>query len=147
MGLINLIRYAKVYLDANIFIYTFGGYSIYREILLPVIDLSEKNEIFAVTSELTLAEVMVAPLMRQNKEIEQLYDSVIQDSSTLSVVPLKRNVLLSAAALRARYSIKLPDALHLATAQITDCRFFLTNDNRFKSINNLQVLYLRDYIV
>jgi predicted nucleic acid-binding protein len=44
--------------------------------------------------------------------------------------------------LRATYKIKLPDALHIATAIENDIEVFLTNDREIPSIPEITVLQL-----
>jgi predicted nucleic acid-binding protein len=43
---------------------------------------------------------------------------------------MDEKVYIMAAEIRARFGIKTPDALHLATAQTHKCEAFWTNDNR-----------------
>ncbi len=52
----------------------------------------------------------------------------------LQVVPISNNILEAAAQLRATTKLKLPDAIHLATANLNGCDCFLTNDDSFKSV-------------
>jgi hypothetical protein len=48
--------------------------------------------------------------------------------------------LEEAARLRAPTKLKLPDAIHLATATLNGCDCFLTNDDSFKSITTAEEL-------
>jgi len=47
--------------------------------------------------------------------------------------------------LRARYAIRLPDALQLAVAVQHGSAYFVTNDIRLKKANESRVLALEDY--
>jgi predicted nucleic acid-binding protein len=47
-----------------------------------------------------------------------------------------------AAELRARYHLRTPDALQVATALLSDCQAFLTNDKDLSRIIEIQVLVL-----
>lgn len=67
---------------------------------------------------------------------------MISSSQNLSVIPVNRQILIEAAKLRANVNIKLPDAIHAATALLTQCSTFLTNDQRFQVIPNLTVVLL-----
>ena len=49
-----------------------------------------------------------------------------------------------AAELRARYSLRTPDALQVATALVRRCEVFLTNDTRLKRVAEIRVLTLDD---
>lgn len=50
----------------------------------------------------------------------------------------------NAARLRAKYNLRTPDALHVATALQTNCNAFLTNDLGLKRVNEIVVLVLDD---
>ncbi|MBD0385183.1 MAG: PIN domain-containing protein [Nostoc sp. C3-bin3] len=50
------------------------------------------------------------------------------------MIPVNRQVLIEAAQLRASINIKLPDAIHAATALLAQCSTFLTNNQRFRSV-------------
>jgi predicted nucleic acid-binding protein len=46
------------------------------------------------------------------------------------VIPIDRSILVDAAHYRARLGIKLPDAIHVATAVAAGCEIFLSNDRK-----------------
>ncbi|WP_335130460.1 type II toxin-antitoxin system VapC family toxin [Nostoc sp.] len=72
------------------------------------------------------------------------YQQLIINSQNLRVIPVSRQVLIEAVQLRASINIKLPDAIHAATALLTQCSTFLTNDQRFRSVPNLSVILLSE---
>ena len=53
----------RIYLDTNIFIYALEGYRIFRTALATLFDALDRQELTAVTSELTLAEVLMKPFL------------------------------------------------------------------------------------
>jgi predicted nucleic acid-binding protein len=57
---------------------------------------------------------------------------MITPSAWLSVVPVDRAILVRAASLGPSLGLKLPDAIHVASATATDCDVFLSNDGRIK---------------
>lgn len=65
MGLSNTISGSRIYLDTNIFIYAIEGYPEYQSILTSLFSLFDEGTYSAVTSELTLAEVLIKP-MKEN---------------------------------------------------------------------------------
>ncbi len=132
----------RVYLDTNIFIYALEGYPVFRAILTTVFDALDRHELSAVTSELTLAEVLVKPFLDRHTERQAAYLQVLQPSASLQVVSVSREVLLAAARLRAELGIKLPDAIHVATAQLTGCERFLTNDTHLPHLPGLTIVPL-----
>ena len=94
------------------------------------------------TSELSLAKALVKPYQNQDLAQQAIYKQFICSSQQLSVIPVSRDVLIEAARLRASANIKLPDAIHAATALLTQCSTFLTNDKRFQVVPNLSVVLL-----
>jgi uncharacterized protein len=86
---------------------------------------------FLKTSLLTTAELMVKPFKDKNVDLEIFYRGISVSNSFLEIGPLTHDIMLNAAQLRAKYSsLKLPDALHLATGLAFGCSHFLTGDNR-----------------
>jgi predicted nucleic acid-binding protein len=130
----------RVYLDTNIFIYALEGYPIFRTALTELFDTLDRHELSAVTSELTLAEVLVKPFLDQHVERQEAYLRALQPSPSLQIAPISRDILVAAARLRAETGMKLPDAIHAATARLNDCTDFLTNDARFTAIPGLRIL-------
>ena len=102
------------------------------------------EEIIAVTSELTLAETLVKPLKDQNSAIQQAYRAFLTPTAALEIVPINRAILEDAAQWRATTKLKLPDAIHLATAFHKQCDSFFSNDDVFRTLNLAQVKMLSD---
>jgi len=136
----------RVYLDANVFITAFehGGagsdhaWWIFRAI--------EAGEISAGTSELTLAEILVKPLERGQSDLVGAYENMISSGSHFEVVPVRRDILVDAAGFRARRSsIRLPDAVHVATAKALACGFFISNDRRVALPEGMHMLPLNAF--
>jgi predicted nucleic acid-binding protein len=98
-----------------------------------------------VTSELTFAELLVKPYKMKRYDLINAYDNWTISNLYIEVVPVVREVLRDAAYLRARdKSLKLPDAIHLTTAQGTKCRYFLTKDKRIKGQFGVEILFLSE---
>lgn len=84
----------------------------------------------SLTSELSLAEVL-APNKERGKLPDRLraaYLEIMVWDGSIALEPVTRSVLLETVDLRAVAGMKLPDAIHLATAIHTDCRYMVTND-------------------
>lgn len=143
---INALRGQRVYLDTNVFIYALEGYPEFVDGLAELFQSIDRGEIHAVTSELTLAEVLVKPFMDASHERQQAYDQVLTSSEMFTVAPVSRVVLKEAAQLRAKMGIKLPDAIHLATACLAGCQTFLTSDKRLPTVNDLVLVLLSEVL-
>lgn len=142
MGILNVIQGNKLYLDTNIWIYALEGYPAFIQDLNQLFQSIAQGNLNAVTSELSLAEALVKPFQNQNLAQQQTYKQFISSSQNLSVIPISRDILIEAARLRGSINIKIPDAIHAATALLTQCSTFITNDQGFQRIPAISVVLL-----
>lgn len=120
----------SVYLDANVLIYAIEGVAPWTSLLSQLFRLIETEDLRAVSSEITLAEVLAKPLAMSATDLAARYEMALGPDSQIEVVPVGRNILKSAAMLRGANGLKLVDAIHLATALDRNCSALLTNDQR-----------------
>ncbi len=147
MGSLNELLGRLVYLDANIFIYALEGYSQVDVAIRALLTRVDTGQIPAVTSELTLAELLVRP-MREGDEVRQARcREMISPRAGFSVVPVSRDVLIEAARLRAGSTLKLPDAIHAGTARMCACAFYLTNDRGLRGTPGPEVVLVSELTV
>jgi predicted nucleic acid-binding protein len=124
----------RLYIDSNIFIYMFESEDARSEKLRELFLTERTGERpFLVTSELTLSETLVGAYRKGDESLIEIYSNWTTSNSHLEVGPLHRDILWGASILRAEYdTLKLPDALHLATAFAFDCTHFLSGDKRLR---------------
>lgn len=146
MGLLNAITGPFIYLDANIFIYALEAHSEYVAELTLLFQAIDMGQLQAVTSELTLAETLVRPIMDGDADRQAMYEQAIQTSMNLRVVPVSRLVLAEAARIRVVSGLRLPDSIHAATSMRGVCETFLTNDAGFRTVSGLPVVVLSEAI-
>lgn len=87
-----------------------------------------RGDFRAVTSTITLTEVLVHPLRLGNTELARQYRTILTNSPELSIFPISIEVAEIAANLRASHNLRTPDAIQIATAIQQKSSFFLTND-------------------
>ena len=120
----------RLYLDTNIIIYAIEQGNRWTELLRALFAAIDRGEVRAVTSELTIAEVLTKPYAVGADDLVQRYQTVLSGEGALHVVPVDRSVLDPAAQLRAQTRLKLMDAIHIATAIDRLCDACLSNDIR-----------------
>jgi predicted nucleic acid-binding protein len=124
---------ATVYLDTNIFLNV-----VYKELPFQASSAAllrriQANDLHAITSVVTLAEVMlVMDASGFGVEAEKAL-LVIEDIRYLSIVPLDKEVSREAARYVLKDKITIHDAYHLATALQSEVQYFVTRD---KSLSN-----------
>lgn len=131
---------ARYYLDTNVIISIIDGARGLDKEQAEFIAHVDEGRIEALTSELTLAECLVRPFANENTPLIKTYMRFLESRSNFPVIPVSRDILISAAQLRVEARLKLPDAIHAATARISDCTVFLTCDRRIKDFRGLRVL-------
>jgi predicted nucleic acid-binding protein len=134
--------YSRVYLDSCILIAAFGNDTAepVAEPLLEMIgSVGPADTPPFVTSELTLAESLVRAVREKDQDRLRSLENILTSNAWLDVAPISREILWGAAALRAWYAhLKLPDAIHIASAIASDCPHFLTDDQGIRGLYEVQ---------
>lgn len=117
-----------IYLDSCIVVYAFEQHPQHAARLLERLDTRPAHG-FAI-SPLVKLECLVRPIRDGNLVLQRHYEQHLQRLTRLG---LGEEVFVQAAQLRARFGLKIPDALHLACAQQHGCEALWTNDERLSS--------------
>jgi predicted nucleic acid-binding protein len=143
MEILEDLRGGKVYLDTNVFIYAVEAVAEYMAAVEALFGLIDDGAVSAVTSELTLAEALAKPLEVGRCDIAQVYEAMLTPSTWLAVLPIERSILIEAAKLQAQLKLRIPDAIHVATAIATGCPTVLSNDRRLRVPPGIKLLRLK----
>ncbi len=141
-SLLKELRNRSVALDTMIFIYAFEERPDYLPVLKSFFHALEKGEMNAVTSTLTITECLVQPYRKKNFALSAQYLVLFRNFPNLSIIPLTDDIAERAAFLRAQHNLRTPDAVQLATALVSGCHAFLTNDDRFLVAEGIRILVL-----
>jgi predicted nucleic acid-binding protein len=136
----------RVYIDSNVFIY--GMETDYDQGLRArrCLHQIERNEFDALTSELTLAEVLRGGNAQLRPKLFEGYVRLLANQPSLCVLPVTREILIASARLETVRKIELADAIHVATALVSGCEAFLTEDKRMPVPAEMKKLSLADWI-
>lgn len=99
----------------------------------------------AVTSVVTLSEVLVQPIRTSRPDVEERYRELLMGGPNVLLAEITRSIAERAARLRAIYGVRLPDAYQIAAAIEHGATHFLTNDDRLRKVQEVAVLVLSDY--
>ena len=105
------------------------------------------GRISAISTMLTLTEVLTHPIRIGDNTLIQKYQTILNSSIGFDLILLNKSIAYQAAELRAKYNLKTPDAIQIATAIQTHCHAFLTNDKGLKRITELQIWILAELIL
>jgi len=137
-----LVGVSRLYIEAAPLVYYVEENPTYVERMDAVIAAIENTPIEAVSSVITLTEVLTHPLRLGQTHYERAYRDILPHSSGFELVPVTVESADLAARLRARYNLRTPDALHIAAALTTGCDAFLTNDRALQRVDVTRMLVL-----
>ncbi len=135
-----------VYLDANIFIYSVEVITPWAEELNDVFAGLKSSDFSALTSKLSLSECLVHPFKKNRQDLAAIYRQALLPRTYLKIAPIDDDILISAANIRAQTGLKLPDAIHAATALTQHCTAMLTNDAGFSRVPGIELFLLSDWL-
>ena len=142
MGWVGSLRGQVVGLDTAPVIYFIEENPIYLPIVRPFFQALDQGEFRAITSMVTLLEVLVNPFRRGDAGLAQQYRDILLDSNGLTCAGLSSEIAEETARLRSQHNLRTPDAIQMATAIHEGASFFLTNDASLPSLPMLQVMVL-----
>ncbi|MCG8353667.1 MAG: type II toxin-antitoxin system VapC family toxin [Chloroflexales bacterium] len=135
---------ARLGIDTAPFIYFLERNPVYVDRVHDIFKRIAQGSMVGISSVVTLVEVLVQPKQFGNTILVQQYQRLLLHSRHFSLRAIDAASVEQAADLRARYGIRTPDALQIATALNNGCTAFLTNDDRLKRVSDLIVLVLED---
>ena len=98
----------------------------------------------AFSSVITLTEVLIQPLRLGKNDLVKAYEAILTNSVYFTLAPVSLTVAKQAAYLRAKYNLRTPDALQIASALETTCDAFLTNDRGLLRVTELKIILIDD---
>jgi predicted nucleic acid-binding protein len=139
-------RNRKIALDTGPFVFWLAGNSRYFEIANYILGLIEKRNVRAVTSTITLTELLVEPYRAQDRRrVDRIY-AVLVTYPHLEWIAPTVEIADRAARFRAEHDLKTPNAIQAATAMLSGATAFIANDPTFRRIPGLGVLILDEML-
>jgi uncharacterized protein len=124
-----LRRHQRILIDSSVWVYHFEQHAEFGPAAASVIQAMEEGAFRGIASELTLLELTVKPLQLGRQDIADEYEVLLSYFPNLQLEPIGREVLLAAAALRARHGLRTPDAILLATGVHSGASAAVTDDD------------------
>ena len=141
-----LRRHRRIAIDTNIFIYQLEAHPRYDALTGVIFSWLEASGHSAVTSAITMTELLVQPYARKDEALVELYYGLLATFPRLDWIPADLKTADQAARLRAEFRLRTPDAQQAATALEFEATGFVTNDAVFKRVPGFESLVLDDLI-
>ena len=138
-------RTAKlIALDTSPLLYHLEEHPRYAKPVFPVFQSIERGAQNATASSLALLEILVAPYRVKDEARRTLLVGLLVSFPNLSWRSVDLSIADRAAALRAHYNLRTPDAIHLASAVESGADLFLTNDRRRRPVKGIPILLVEE---
>jgi len=137
-----LRRHRKIALDSSVFIYQLEANPKYVAFTDPVFAWLERRHARAVTSTVTMTELLVPPYRDSNHALVRAFYALLSTCPNLDWIAPNLEIADTAARLRALHRIGTPDALQSATAIHAQATGLLTNDAVFARVAEFETLVL-----
>ncbi|GHT70251.1 PIN domain nuclease [Bacteroidia bacterium] len=144
MGLVKDLTGKKIFLDTAPLIYYIEDHPYFAPLLNELILLKGKEKCQFISSVITLAEVLVLPIREKKTDLAQKYEAILTGSKSIEMVDINVKIAKTTAQLRAKYILKTPDAIQLASAIHYSADYFLTNDKHLKTVGEIKIITLED---
>ncbi len=136
---------SRLALDSNCLIYGFDAPGSPRSdfIRAAVFAPLAAGEMEALTSLITLTELLVQPFERGLPERARELRAALEGLPGFSMVPVDADIASEAARIRGMTGLRVPDAIQVATAIVSGAAAVLTNDGRIgKAAVDIEVVVL-----
>jgi predicted nucleic acid-binding protein len=137
-----LRRHRRIGLDTSVFIYQLEANERYLPFADCIFDWLERPDSKAVTSAITMTEVLVQPYRESDEQrVDSLY-ALLAAYPNLEWIPAGLEIADLAARFRAVHRLRTPDALQAATAAHAGATGLITNDAVFGRVEAFEALIL-----
>ena len=99
-----------------------------------------------MTSTITMAELLVKPYLDENQDRVSRFYGLLTTYPNLEWIAPDLEIADLAARIRAQHRLRIPDALHAATAAARQATGFVTNDSIFKRVDAFETLVLEELL-
>lgn len=139
-------NHKRVLIDTSVWIYHFEQHVQLAAPAGQLIGRLEEGQFRGIASELTLLELTVRPLQLGRQDAADDYETLMSHFPHLELAPITRAILLEAASLRARYRLRTPDAIQLATGLSLKATLAISNDEAWRGLPIIETLILGDLV-
>jgi predicted nucleic acid-binding protein len=136
----------RLYVDANVFIYFVEGDGAERETAAALFVEAAERDIQLVTSEITIAECLRGTHKNSDETAASTYRDLLSNGDIVELVTADPVLYEYAALAGFTFSLKLVDAIHVASAVIGECEGLLTNDKGVRGPELLKTIQLSDLL-
>ena len=141
-----LERHQQIGLDTSVFIFQVEQNEKYFNLVSPIFSWLEGPRAHAVTSTITMLELLVQPYRLSDIDRVNKFYSLLSTFPHLEWVSPTLEIGDLGARIRAEHGLRTPDAIQAATSVARHATGFVSNDSAFRRVADLEVIVLDDLL-
>ncbi len=126
-----------VVVDSAPFIYLLDDHPDFAPMFEGLFELQAQGMLLIALSTIAMAEVLAGPLRQGQDVLAKRYQTAL---AGFDVVPVSQEIAVTAARIRAKTGLRLPDALLAATALEVGAAALVTHDRDFSRLGSLRII-------
>ena len=139
-----MTEFKRVFIDTAPIIYCLENSSLYMESIKKFFTKCFEENIQIVTSAITIEEYLVFPYANGKIELVDNFKRFIEYMN-IEVIDINSEIAEQGAKIRGKYkNFKAMDALQIATAIVSGCDMFFTNDKQLRQEKELPCMTMDD---
>lgn len=139
-----MTEFKRVFIDTAPIIYYLENSSLYMDSIKKFFTMCIEQNIQIVTSAITIEEYLVFPYVSGQMEFADNFKRFIEYMN-IEVVDINFKIAEQGAKIRGQYkNFKAMDALQIATAIVSGCDMFFTNDKQLRQEKELPCMTMED---
>lgn len=139
-----MTEFKRVFIDTAPMIYYLENSSLYMDSIKKFFTRCMKENIQLVTSTITIEEYLVFPYSSEKMELVDNFKRFIKFMN-IEIVNIDPLIAEQGAKIRGKYkNFKAMDALQIATAIVSGCDMFFTNDKQLRQEKELPCMTMED---
>ena len=142
----TLKKSKNVSLDSSCFIYHIEKNRKYLELTRIIFkELLPNGNIQASGSTMIITEILIKPYRLGRHQLALAYKTLIKALPNFSLFATDEQIATEAAKIRAKYNLRTPDAIHIATAIESGAKAIIANDRRWHQVKEIKTIILEDF--
>ena len=141
-----LSKHKVVGIDTMAFIQYFENNLRYLPFVKTLFEFVEEGKIKGKTSVITYLEILVRPKKEKRDDLIEQYEILLTNYPNLEIIPVNKEIADISSSLRARYDLRIPDAIQVATSIVSGASALITNDLNMKRIRETEVIIMKEFL-
>jgi predicted nucleic acid-binding protein len=129
-------------IDTQIFTYVMENNRQFEAASFKIIQDVENGKYSGIFASIGIIELLTGPKKSGKYDLARQYQERLEKYPNLVIRNLNESIIDIASTLRAKYNLRTPDSIHLATAIDARASVFFTNDKKLKVVREIKVVTL-----